>query len=75
MILFETTQKSQVWLNPLDVTSIEHVHTGSVVTMNNGSKFFLVLEPSVVADQIHLAFGDDDMADDEMSDPVTPSAS
>ncbi|WP_131114180.1 hypothetical protein [Lichenihabitans psoromatis] len=75
MILFETTQKSQVWLNPLDVTSIEHVHTGSVVTMNNGSKFFLVLEPAVVAEQIHVAFGDEDMADDDMSDAVTPSVS
>ena len=63
MIEFKTTQDNNVWLNPLDVTSIEESHTGSVVTMNNGTKFYLVLQPKVIADQVHAAF--DDMDGDE----------
>ncbi len=48
MIEFQTTQNAGVWINPLHATSVEGIAGGSVVTMGNGSKFYLVLAPAVV---------------------------
>lgn len=52
MIELQTTQNAGVWINPLHVTSVEGIAGGAVVTMANGSKFYLVLAPSAVVSQL-----------------------
>lgn len=55
MIEFQTTQNAGVWINPLHATSVEGIAGGSVVTMGNGSKFYLVLAPSAVVSKLRVA--------------------